>query len=447
MITFVKLTIIFVMKNFLHMNYQQTLEYMFSCLPMYHRLGKAAYKANLDNTHTLDNHFLHPHKKFKCIHVAGTNGKGSVSHFIASILQQAGYKVGLYTSPHLKDYRERIKINGQMIDEHYVVRFISDNKSLFDSVQPSFFEMSVALAFKYFADEKVDVAVIEVGLGGRLDSTNIIQPILSVITNIGMDHTDLLGDTLEKIAAEKAGIIKKDIPVVIGETHNKTRQAFIQQAEKVDAPIYLADYTYSTNQSFYTSDQKQVFHIFKNGKLCFENLKTGLLGEYQQKNILTVVQAIEIIRKKYFSITDEQLFDGVLNVIENTGFMGRWQILGRSPLIICDTGHNEDGISFVVKQLSRTSHKQLHFIFGVVNDKNIDGILQLLPREAIYYFTKAQIPRALDENQLAQLAMNANLNGKCYPTVNDALNAAKNAASADDLIFVGGSTFVVAEVV
>jgi dihydrofolate synthase / folylpolyglutamate synthase len=428
------------------MNYKEVLDYLNSQLPMFHRIGKAAYKANLDNTYALDEYFNHPHKKFKTIHVAGTNGKGSVSHFLASILQTAGYKTGLYTSPHLKDYRERIKINGIDIPENYVISFIEKHKPFFAKIQPSFFEMTVALAFDYFASEKVDIAVIEVGLGGRLDSTNIIKPLISVITNISLDHTDLLGDTLEKIAAEKAGIIKKDVPVVIGENHKKTRHVFIQKAEEVDSPIYLADYTYSANSSYFTSDHKQSFNILKNNKICFENLKTGLLGNYQQKNIVTVIQAIEVLRSKNIKIKDEDIFSGVLNVIPNTNFKGRWQIINDRPLTICDTGHNENGMEYIVRQISGTHYNRLHIIFGVVSDKNIDGILKQLPKDAIYYFTKANIPRALDEKSLSKQAENFRLKGETHATVADAFKNAKKNALPDDMIFIGGSTFVVAEI-
>ncbi len=413
---------------------------------MYQHIGKSAYKNNLDTTQALDRYSLQPHRRFKTIHVAGTNGKGSVSHMLASVLQEAGYKTGLYTSPHLKDYRERIRINGAMISEQFVIDYVKKFKSVFDELKPSFFEMSVALAFEYFAAEKVDIAVVEVGMGGRLDSTNIITPLVSVITNISFDHTQFLGDTLEKIAGEKAGIIKPNIPVVIGEADSGTRGVFIKRADEMSAPLHLASLVFSAENALGNTDEGSVFNIFKGGRLYFAGLKTDLKGIYQQKNIVTVLQTLEILQNM-LKIDTNQIFSGLSKVQQNTGFKGRWQVLGKKPLIVCDTGHNEAGISEVVSQIRLQKFKQLHFVLGTVNDKDIGKILQILPKDAFYYFTKALIPRALNEKLLADRAVEFGLVGNSYSTVNEAYTAAKKNAEIDDMIFIGGSTFVVAEVV
>ncbi len=413
---------------------------------MYQHIGKSAYKNNLDTTQALDRYSLQPHRRFKTIHVAGTNGKGSVSHMLASVLQEAGYKTGLYTSPHLKDYRERIRINGAMISEQFVIDYVKKFKSVFDELEPSFFEMSVALAFEYFAAEKVDIAVVEVGMGGRLDSTNIITPLVSVITNISFDHTQFLGDTLEKIAGEKAGIIKPNIPVVIGEADSGTRGVFIKRADEMSAPLHLASLVFSAENALGNTDEGSVFNIFKGGRLYFAGLKTDLKGIYQQKNIVTVLQTLEILQNM-LKIDTNQIFSGLSKVQQNTGFKGRWQVLGKKPLIVCDTGHNEAGISEVVSQIRLQKFKQLHFVLGTVNDKDIGKILQILPKDAFYYFTKALIPRALNEKLLADRAVEFGLVGNSYSTVNEAYTAAKKNAEIDDMIFIGGSTFVVAEVV
>ncbi len=413
---------------------------------MYQHIGKSAYKNNLDTTQALDRYSLQPHRRFKTIHVAGTNGKGSVSHMLASVLQEAGYKTGLYTSPHLKDYRERIRINGAMISEQFVIDYVKKFKSVFDELKPSFFEMSVALAFEYFAAEKVDIAVVEVGMGGRLDSTNIITPLVSVITNISFDHTQFLGDTLEKIAGEKAGIIKPNIPVVIGEADSGTRGVFIKRADEMSAPLHLASLVFSAENALGNTDEGSVFNIFKGGRLYFAGLKTDLKGIYQQKNIVTVLQTLEIMQNM-LKIDTNQIFSGLSKVQQNTGFKGRWQVLGKKPLIVCDTGHNEAGISEVVSQIRLQKFKQLHFVLGTVNDKDIGKILQILPKDAFYYFTKALIPRALNEKLLADRAVEFGLVGNSYSTVNEAYTAAKKNAENDDMIFIGGSTFVVAEVV
>jgi len=405
------------------MNYPETLDYLFGQLPMYQRIGNAAYKANLDNTYRLSEILNYPEKRFKSVHIAGTNGKGSTSHMLASILQEAGYKVGLYTSPHLKDFRERIKINGEMISENEVIDFVKEYKHEFEKIQLSFFEWTVGLAFYYFANQKVDIAIVETGLGGRLDSTNIVTPEVAVITNISMDHTQFLGDTLAKIAAEKAGIIKSTIPVVIGETQPEIKHIFIEKAEQLNAPIQFAD-EYPTQE--YESDLK---------------------GAYQQKNKKTVVATIQTLQQLGWKIAANHFKKGLLNVVNNTGLMGRWQVLNNQPLTVCDTGHNEAGIRLILAQLAEQTYQKLHVVLGVVNDKDITNILQLLPNNAIYYFCQANIPRALDVNTLAEKATAVGLSGTTFPSVEAAYVAAQKNATAQDMIFIGGSTFVVAEVV
>jgi len=420
---------------------------------MFHRIGATAYKANLDNTVSICKFLGNPETKFKSVHVAGTNGKGSTSHLITSILQSAGFKVGLYTSPHLKDFRERIKINGKMISKNYVIDFIEIYKNDFEKIKPSFFEWTVGLAFDYFANEKVDIAVIEVGLGGGLDSTNVITPLVSVITNISYDHTNLLGDTLEKIAIEKAGIIKKNIPVVVGETQKETSQVFIKKAKEEKAPIMFADSFLEVKNS------KQVLlkgKVFLQGSLSFKNVKDksfvvncGLSGKYQTKNICTAFSAVHVLNSYLgINISEEAIEKGFETVVTKTGLLGRWQILqNKNPMIIADVAHNEAGIKEVVSQIKLTKHKNLHFIFGTVNDKDVSNILNLLPKKANYYFCKANIPRALDENELGTLAIKVGLKGNIYPSVKKALLSAKKKAAKNDLIFIGGSTFVVAEAI
>lgn len=430
------------------MNYQQVLDYMYSQLPMFQRTGPAAYKPDLGNTISICNLLQNPQNNFISIHVAGTNGKGSTSHMLASIFQEAGYKTGLYTSPHLKDFRERIKINGQMISQDYVAEFIAKLHSDFDKIKPSFFEMTVGLAFDYFSHEKVDIAIIEVGLGGRLDSTNVITPILSVITNISFDHMNLLGDTLPKIATEKAGIIKQNIPVVIGETDNQTKEVFIQKANQNSSKIYFADNTlhvencseFNPLQNYFTVD------VYKGNNLIYSRLKCGLNGDYQQKNVLTVLQSVEILKER-FKLNEENIRNGILNVANNTGLMGRWQKINSTPLAICDTGHNEAGIRYVLNQIKKIPFEKLHFVIGVVNDKEVDKILAMLPKNASYYFCKANIPRALSANELYDKAILYGLNGNVFQSVNEAYMEAINNAEKNDLVFVGGSTYVVAEVV
>lgn len=405
------------------MNYQDTVLWMFQQLPMYQNKGNSAFKKDLSNTLLLAEHLNHPENRFKSIHVAGTNGKGSTSHMLASILQEAGYKVGLYTSPHLKDFRERIRINGKVISQQFVIEFIKLNQVFFEANQLSFFEMTVGMAFDYFAKEKVDIAIIEVGLGGRLDSTNIISPELSVITNIGLDHTQLLGDTLEKIAGEKAGIIKQNTPVVIGETHSSTENVFKTKAKALNAEIYFADHSID------------------------DVLESDLKGSYQIHNKKTVIQSIHILRRLGYKISEAALKKGLLNVVSNTGLQGRWQIIGSEPKIICDTAHNKEGLTYTMQQLKTEYFNKLHIVFGVVNDKDLESIIPLLPAAADYYFCKPDVDRGLDAELLRNYFQKFQLFGNAYSSVNEALTAAKSKAHTDDLIYIGGSTFVVAEII
>lgn len=404
------------------MNYQQTLDWMFVQLPMFQQQGASAYKKDLTNTILLAEHLGNPEKNLKTIHVAGTNGKGSTSSMIASVLQEAGYKVGLYTSPHLKDFRERIKINGIEISEAFVVDFIAKNKSFFEENQLSFFEMSVGLAFDYFVKEAIDVAVIEVGMGGRLDSTNIITPLVSVITNIGMDHMQFLGNEISAIAFEKAGIIKPTIPVVIGEYTAETKDVFLAKAKACQSEIYFA------------SD------------LIASDLPSDLLGDYQIHNKKTVVQTMEIL-KSHFTISEENLKNGLLHVVKNTGLLGRWQQIHTYPKAICDTAHNSHGLKIVLNQIKKESFEKLHFVLGVVNDKDLSDILPLFPKSAIYYFCKPNIPRGLDTLILKEKAAEFDLIGKSYHSVSEAYQNALENATEKDFIYIGGSTFVVAEII
>ncbi len=415
---------------------------------MFQRIGEAAYKNSLENTLKLDEIFGHPHRNYKTVHVAGTNGKGSVSHMLAAVFQSAGYKTGLYTSPHLKDFRERIKVNGQMISEQEVIEWVENYpvKNNLWNIEPSFFELTAALAFDYFAKQEVDIAIIEVGLGGRLDSTNIITPEVSVITNIGLDHTNLLGDTLEKIAAEKAGIIKPNVPAVIGLTQNETEKVFTDTAQRIQTSLFFADQEYVATYSMLGLDGKQILNIERNGEMVFPEIKLDLLGMYQVRNVPVVLKSLKILIEKGWKISKENIYEGLANAAKLTGLMGRWQIIGNNPLTVCDTGHNEDGIKMVVNQIKNTPHKTLHFVFGVVADKNQNAVLSILPKDAVYYFTRADIPRAMNEQELAQKAAGFRLKGESYSTVAEAFNAAKENAGKNDLIFVGGSTFVVAEI-
>jgi dihydrofolate synthase / folylpolyglutamate synthase len=428
------------------MTYPDVLHYMYDQLPMFHRVGKTAYKADLDTAIYLDEYFHYPHRKYATVHVAGTNGKGSVSHTLAAILQTAGYKTGLFTSPHLVDFRERIRVNGEMISETAVVEFIEKHHPVFDEVKPSFFEMTSALALYYFAKEKVDIAIVEVGMGGRLDSTNVIKPLVSIITNIGLDHTEYLGDTLDKIAAEKAGIIKEGVPAIVGEYNPQTWPVFEQFARKLNAPISRADYSYNTSSVKVSTDRKIFFDIYRQNRLFYKNLKYDLAGFYQQKNVCTVLAAVEELRKAGYTITDDQVYMAFAHVTSLTGLQGRWQTIGRNPTILCDTAHNVDGIAWVVEQIKSLTYDKLHIVFGVVKDKDVTAILKLLPTNAQYYFCNADIPRALNAYELQEKAKKFKLHGEAYTSVALALAAAKEKATREDVIFIGGSTFVVGEV-
>ncbi|HBC78149.1 MAG TPA: dihydrofolate synthase [Bacteroidales bacterium] len=427
------------------MNYKQTIEFLYSQLPAYHRIGKAAYKNDLQNTIELDRHLGHPHSGYRTIHVAGTNGKGSVSHMIASVLMEAGYKTGLYTSPHLKDFRERIRVNGKMITRSAVTEFIRKNSLFLASLKPSFFEMTVGMAFDYFARTGVDIAVIEVGLGGRLDSTNIIDPILSIITNIGHDHFDLLGDTFEKVAVEKSGIIKPGVPVVISETQKETENVFAGRASATGSEIFYADrnYTCILNDFDWTKGKRN-YRITEN--LSGKSLKgeVGPGGDYQVKNLQAVYQAFSVM-ETLIPHSDKNLIDGIRKVETNTKFAGRWQIIGRKPLVVCDTGHNREGLEYVMNQVKKVPKSRLHLVIGFVSDKDLSIVLPLFPPDGVYYFTKASVPRALDEKILMAEAANWNLKGKCFPDVGSAVRSARKNASESDMIFIGGSTFVVAD--
>ncbi|WP_324720732.1 bifunctional folylpolyglutamate synthase/dihydrofolate synthase [Salinimicrobium sp. HB62] len=405
------------------MTYTETVEWMFQQLPMYQQVGSKAYKVDLSNIKKLISRLQDPHQNFKTIHVAGTNGKGSVSHMLASILQEAGYKVGLYTSPHLKDFRERIKINGKMIAEAAVIDFIETNKVFFEQESLSFFEMTVGMAFEYFSEEKVDIAVIEVGLGGRLDSTNIISPEVSVITNIGFDHVAILGNTLPQIAAEKGGIIKPNTPVVIGEYQEETFPVFKKLAEANQAPFHLAE---EYRGRLYNSDLK---------------------GHYQQKNVRTVSMALEVLKQKGWQISKEAIEKGFKNVIFNTGLRGRWEVLQESPRVICDTAHNKEGLVYAMKQLEEEEAEELHIVVGVVNDKDLNAVLPLFPKRAKYYFSRPNVPRGLDAVELQKKAIENGLFGEVYNSVPEAYEAALLQASTKDVIYVGGSTFTVAEII
>jgi len=427
------------------MTYQQTLDYLFTKLPMYSRIGAAAFKADLTNTIALCEALGNPQKKFKSIHVAGTNGKGSTSHMLASILQTAGYKTGLYTSPHLKDFRERIRVNGDMIAESFVVDFVERIKPLVLSLEPSFFEITVAMAFDYFVQEQVDIAVIEVGLGGRLDSTNIITPELSVITNIGWDHMNMLGNTIEAIASEKAGIIKPGVPVVIGEVIPATKTVFTEKALKENAALSIA-----TDQLF-VSAWEELAHSLQVTVVNKKNdehtvYELDLQGIYQIKNILTVLESVKIMQQQGWKISQSAIKKGLQHTKKQTGLHGRWDIIQREPLLVLDVGHNEDGVKQIAEQIEITDHENLHIVIGLVKDKEVDKVLSLLPKQATYYFTKAQIPRALPEDQLAAKGYTAGLSGHYYADVNTALKAALVNAKKKDLILVCGSVFVVGEV-
>lgn len=430
------------------MNYSDALNYLYTQLPMFQRTGPAAYKHTLGNSLRLDEIYNHPHRNFRSIHVAGTNGKGSVSHMLAAILQSAGYRTGLYTSPHLKDFRERIRINGMMIPESYVTRWVGDfiRINTLEKLEPSFFELTVAMAFDYFASEKVDIAVVETGLGGRLDSTNIISPVLSIITNISYDHTALLGETLPLIAGEKAGIIKPGVPVVISQRQPEVEKVFIQKAAEAKAPLSFASDEYRVEYSMLDIEGNQLHHLNEGNPQGYRELVTDLAGIYQRQNVPGVLKGVDVLRSAGLTIPDNAVHAGLTDVKGLTGLLGRWQVLGANPRIVCDTGHNEDGIRMVVRQISQTPFKRLHFVIGVVSDKDPAKVLALLPKNACYYFCKADIPRAMDAHQLQSKAFDAGLKGDVYATVREAFDAARAAAGPDDMVFVGGSTFVVAEI-
>lgn len=422
------------------MSYEEVIKYLIEAVPMFQQIGKDAYKEGLDTTMELDRHFNHPHRNFRTIHVAGTNGKGSCSHTISAILQQSGYKVGLFTSPHLVDFRERIRVDGEMVDKEFVRSFVDGNKELFDRLQPSFFELTTAMAFKYFETKHVDIAVIEVGMGGRLDCTNIITPMVSVITNIGFDHMQFLGNTLDRIAGEKAGIIKNGVPAVVGESRAETKPVFMARAAEMNAPLFFAE------------EEKPLlsYRIRENGGFVYETEDYGALegelgGLYQIKNTNTILTVLRILKKSGLDIKDEAVRKGFAGVCGITGFMGRWQKIADRPLTVCDAGHNIDGISYVVEQLGKCSYDKLYFIIGMVNDKDIDAVLGILPKDANYIFTKASIRRALDEEELQRKARAHGLEGETAPTVRLALEKASGKATENDMIFIGGSCFIVAD--
>jgi dihydrofolate synthase/folylpolyglutamate synthase len=427
------------------MTYEQTIAYLFSKLPMYSHIGLAAFKKDLTNTIALCDFLQNPQKKFKSIHIAGTNGKGSVSHMLAAILQTAGYKTGLYTSPHLKDFRERIRVNGDMVDKDFVVSFTEKIKPLVDEISPSFFEITVAMAFEYFAQQKVDIAVVEVGLGGRLDSTNIITPELSIITNISWDHMNILGDSLEKIAEEKAGIIKPGVPVVIGETLPETQPVFEHVACEKKAPLHFA-FLKRSIAGWEWKNHELIVEVAEAGKPDHKKYLLDLPGIYQVKNLLSVLEACSVLKDAGFKIAVSEIQNALRKVKKLTGLHGRWEIIHEHPVIVFDVGHNEDGMRHIVQQIELTDHHELHLILGMVKDKEVDKILRLLPRSAHYYFTQAQIPRALPAEVLMQKAVDAGLKGEIYREVNAALNSAISKAHKDDLVIICGSVFLIGEV-
>jgi len=433
------------------MNYPQTLEYLFSRLPMFQRIGAPAYKADLSNTLTLCALLNNPERDFPSLHIAGTNGKGSVANMTASILQEAGYRTGLFTSPHLKDFRERIRVNGEMISQRYVVDFVAKHKVDFEPVGASFFEYVFALGMSYFSDEQVDVAVVETGMGGRLDSTNVVAPVVCAITNIGFDHTEFLGNTLKAIALEKAGIIKPEIPVVIGETQSETVNVFTEKAQQLKSPITFADRHYCAHikppQAPPKGGMFDQLDIDENGNRLLSRINIPLQGKYQEKNIATVMEIIAVLKHKGYQINTQHIADGLEKVLINTGFCGRWQVLSHHPLTVADAAHNESGMSEVVAQIKTVPYRKLHVVLGMVSDKDISKMLSMLPKEADYYFCKANIPRGLAADILMREAEKFDLKGITYPSVETALKAAQQNASPEDMIFVGGSCFTVAEVV
>lgn len=422
------------------MNYQETLNYLYNSTPVFEHVGAVAYKEGLQNTLALDKHFNHPHTNFKTIHIAGTNGKGSCSHSLASILQEAGYKVGLYTSPHLVDFRERIRVNGQCISKERVVKFVKDERKFFEPLHPSFFELTTALAFKYFDEHKVDIAIIEVGLGGRLDCTNIISPILSIITNISFDHTQFLGDTLAKIAAEKAGIIKKGVPVIIGEANEETRPVFQSKANEVNSDIVFAEDNAIVTSSSPIVDGGRRYNLSNNSTLVGE-----LSGDYQERNMNTILCACNILKQMNIIKNDDIIAKGLTNICKNTGLLGRWQTIQNNPTVVCDTGHNVGGWNYLAPQIKRQQCNQLRIVFGMVDDKDINSVMFLLPKNAIYYWTQAESKRAIKAERVAEIAIKHDLRGEIFDNVEVAYTKALQDSNKDDFVFVGGSSYIVAD--
>lgn len=422
------------------MNYQETLNYLYNSTPVFEHVGAVAYKEGLQNTLALDKHFNHPHTNFKTIHIAGTNGKGSCSHSLASILQEAGYKVGLYTSPHLVDFCERIRVNGQCISKERVVKFVKDERKFFEPLHPSFFELTTALAFKYFDEQKVDIAIIEVGLGGRLDCTNIISPILSIITNISFDHTQFLGDTLAKIAAEKAGIIKKSVPVIIGEANEETRPVFQSKANEVNSDIVFAEDNAIVTSSSPIVDGGRRYNLSNNSTLVGE-----LSGDYQERNMNTILCACNILKQMNIIKNDDIIAKGLTNICKNTGLLGRWQTIQNNPTVVCDTGHNVGGWNYLAPQIKRQQCNQLRIVFGMVDDKDINSVMYLLPKNAIYYWTQAESKRAIKAERVAEIAIKHDLRGEIFDNVEVAYTKALQDSNKDDFVFVGGSSYIVAD--
>lgn len=422
------------------MNYQETLNYLYNSTPVFEHVGAVAYKEGLQNTLALDKHFNHPHTNFKTIHIAGTNGKGSCSHSLASILQEAGYKVGLYTSPHLVDFRERIRVNGQCISKERVVKFVEDERKFFEPLHPSFFELTTALAFKYFDEQKVDIAIIEVGLGGRLDCTNIISPILSIITNISFDHTQFLGDTLAKIAAEKAGIIKKGVPVIIGEANEETSPVFQSKANEVNSDIVFAEDNAIVTSSSPMADGGRRYYLSNNSTLVGE-----LSGDYQERNMNTILCACNILKQMNIIKNDDVIAKGLTNICKNTGLLGRWQTIQNNPTVVCDTGHNVGGWNYLAPQIKRQQCNQLRIVFGMVDDKDINSVMYLLPKNAIYYWTQAESKRAIKAEKVAEIAIQHDLRGEIFDNVEVAYTKALQDSNKDDFVFVGGSSYIVAD--
>lgn len=422
------------------MNYQETLNYLYNSTPVFEHVGAVAYKEGLQNTLALDKHFNHPHTNFKTIHIAGTNGKGSCSHSLSSILQEAGYKVGLYTSPHLVDFRERIRVNGQCISKERVVEFVKDERKFFEPLHPSFFELTTALAFKYFDEQKVDIAIIEVGLGGRLDCTNIISPILSIITNISFDHTQFLGDTLAKIAGEKAGIIKKGVPVIIGEANEETRPVFQTKANEVNSDIVFAEDNAIVTSSSPIVDGGRRYNLSNNSTLVGE-----LSGDYQERNMNTILCACNILKQMNIIKNDDIIAKGLTNICKNTGLLGRWQTIQNNPTVVCDTGHNVGGWNYLAPQIKRQQCNQLRIVFGMVDDKDINSVMYLLPKNAIYYWTQAESKRAIKAERVAEIAIKHDLRGEIFDNVEVAYTKALQDSNKDDFVFVGGSSYIVAD--